>query len=131
VEIWIDVVVSAQRLGKKQILTQDDVKLARRDIGGLAKRFFADTNSVAGKEILSTIAKDIVIQDWMVRLPPEASKNEEVSILAENENLKVTARGLALEDGYKGDKIKVRNLDSNKEIKAVVSGSGEVTVELK
>ncbi len=131
VEVWMNVVVASQRLGKKQLLKEGDLQLSRRDIGGISKRFFVDPDGVLGKEMISSVPKDAVIQEWMVRVPPEVSKNDDVSIVAENEGLKVTARGLALEDGYKGEKIKVRNVDSNKEFKAAVVGSGEVSVDIR
>ena len=131
VEIWLDVVVAAQKIAKRQVISEADIKLAKRDIGSLSKRYFVSPEAVAGNEILSSIAKDTVIQDWMVRIPPQVSKNDEVVISVKGENITATARGLALEDGYRGERVKVRNLDTNKEIRAVVVGSDEVSVELK
>ncbi len=131
VEVWTDVVVASKRLSKKSVLGATDVRMAKQDIGGLSKGFFFDTSTVLGKEMIASVPDGTVLIDWMLRIPPMVSRNEEVTIVAQTDNMRAEAKGLALADGYKGDKIKVRNLDTNKEIKAEVRSSSEVYVELK
>jgi len=131
VEIWLDVVAAGRPLKKKQRLTKDDLKLLNKDIGNLSKRFFSDIDALIGKEMVSSIYRDGVILDWMVRTPPTISKNEDVTIFVELSGVSATAKGVALEDGNMGDLIKVKNLDTKKEIKATVTGTNEVKVDLK
>ena len=43
--------------------------------------------------------------------------------------IRLTARGRALENGGKGDVVKIRNIKSNKHVEAVVIGAGRVTID--
>ena len=58
------------------------------------------------------------------------SKNDQVTLVADLPSISVTAVGIALDDGYVGDKIKVRNKDTNREVKGKISAAGEVVVEM-
>ena len=131
VEVWMDIVVASKKLSKKTLITEDDVKLASKDVGGLPKRFFLDESKVIGKELVSSIGEGIVLQDWMVRVPPLVSKGGEVELMAAVGDLSATASGIAMEDGYLGDKVKVRNVDTKREVSGMVSSTGEVSVEIK
>jgi len=130
VEVWKEIVVTGERIGKKDVISSDDVALARRDVGLLQSKYFEKLEDVVGKQALSLIPAGNVVQDWMLRVPPDVEKSEEIIIVAEMPTLKATARGVALEDGYEGDSIKVQNLDTKKELRAEVVGSGKVRVEL-
>ncbi len=131
VQIWMDIVVASKKIDKLQVLTGDNIKLSKKNVGVLPQRFFLDVNDVLGKQIVSSLSSGTVILDWMVRSLPMISKGEDVMITAKNGALTVTARGTALQDGYCGDKIKVKNSDTKKEIKAIVVSTGEVLVNLK
>jgi flagella basal body P-ring formation protein FlgA len=130
VEVWKDIVVTSQRLSRGAVISAGDILLSKKDVGLIPLRYFVDQKDIIGKEIVSSISGGIVIQDWMVRVPPAVKKNEDVTIIAELPTLMVTAKGTALEDGYEGDNIKVRNNDTKKELRAVVLKDGKVQVNL-
>lgn len=131
VEAWMDIVVSSKKLSKKTILGDADLKLSSLDVSTLPKTFHLSFRDILGKELLSSISSGVVIYDWMVRIPPTIAKNDQVTIVAESPSFRATATGIALEDGYVGKKIKVRNIDTKKEIKATVASSCEVRIDLE
>lgn len=130
VRVVMDVVVAAKKLGKQKILAEDDLAISRQDIGPLPKTFFTARGDAVGKQLLSSLSTGTVILDWMLRVPPIVSKSDEVEIVVESDSLTVSARGVALEDGYKGDRIKVKNADTKKEVKATVVEAHLVKVEI-
>jgi flagella basal body P-ring formation protein FlgA len=57
------------------------------------------------------------------------ARNSTVTIVLQTGYLRLTAQGKAIEDGAKGDTIRVTNLQSKKTIEAVVAGPDFVTVQ--
>ncbi|MBZ4643715.1 MAG: hypothetical protein JG767_1324 [Deferribacteraceae bacterium] len=59
---------------------------------------------------------------------PDILKGERVKILYKNENISVSTSGEALEDGYIGEKLQVKNSMSDKALIAVYKGNGVAVV---
>ncbi|MCD4823815.1 MAG: flagellar basal body P-ring formation chaperone FlgA [Phycisphaerae bacterium] len=75
------------------------------------------------------IAKGAVISPNMLKAAKpviRVKRNEAVLIAIRGKGWKITTRGVALQNGKIGDKIRVRNIDSKKIIIAKVDKSGEV-----
>ncbi len=70
-----------------------------------------------------------VFRTDIVERPPMVKRNDRVSIVAESEALRITAAGEVKESGCRGDRVKVVNLNSNKEIIARVLDPQTVRVE--
>ena len=60
--------------------------------------------------------------DWVI------INGDEIEILQSGSTITVSARGKALQNGQKGEKIKVRNLSSNKNLVAWVINEKKVTI---
>jgi flagella basal body P-ring formation protein FlgA len=63
-----------------------------------------------------------------LQAPKLVSRRDMVTIVFSNGGMLLTAKGRALQNGAKGDIIRVVNGNSNRSIEAVVSGDKEVTV---
>ncbi|MBU4001031.1 MAG: flagella basal body P-ring formation protein FlgA, partial [Proteobacteria bacterium] len=55
-------------------------------------------------------------------------KNDVISMVAETNSFKIVTLGEAIEKGHKGERIKVKNLDSNNEVYGWVIDSKSVKV---
>jgi flagellar basal body P-ring formation protein FlgA len=62
-------------------------------------------------------------------MPPMVKRNDRVSIVAESGSLRITAMGEVRESASRGERVKVVNLGSNKEIFARVVDPKTVQVE--
>jgi flagella basal body P-ring formation protein FlgA len=49
-------------------------------------------------------------------------RGEQLILSAASTSYSIETTAVALQDGYYGDQIKLRNIDSNQELRAVVSG---------
>jgi hypothetical protein len=99
------------------IVSCDGKELANREVR------FAQSPRNASKAAAAAAAKPAVAAET----PKVVFRNQPVAIEVEMPGLKVTAAGLPLEDGRAGQCIKVRNLDSKRDIIARVRPDGTVS----
>jgi flagellar basal body P-ring formation protein FlgA len=124
-----DVVVVRKPLDRNQTIEKDDVTVASMDMADLPSNYISAPEDVVGKKTLRTMNPKEVFRTDIVELPPMVRRNDRVSIVAESESLRITAVGEVKESGGKGDRVKVVNLNSNKEIFARVLDPKTVRVE--
>lgn len=93
---------------------QHDMVLHAEDMIGLTPRRMA----MAGKPLRS---RDL-------QAPRLVERGDKVTIILQNEQMYLTTEGKALQNGAKGDTVRVVNTGSNRSIDALVSGSRTVTV---
>lgn len=91
-----------------------DVFLKGEDMIGLTPRRIA----LAGKPM----------RDNDLMAPQVVERGEFVTMVFANNGLSLTAKGKALQNGAKGDNVRVVNTSSNKTIEGIVTGDREVTV---
>ena len=65
----------------------------------------------------------------MLTAPDLIKRGDEVVILAQKDGVSASMKGIALEDGSQGKKIRIQNSISGKEIRARVSGPGQVMTD--
>lgn len=94
---------------------QHDVIMNEEQLIGLTPRRIAH----AGKFILN----------GTLHRPQIVSRGEPITIEFTQGILTLTAKGRALEDGAKGDMIRVKNMDSSRTVDAIVTASNQVTVK--
>jgi len=130
---WVDifgpVVCTCRHLKKGEILKEDDVYLARKNISHLPSNILTDMRKVIGLMAKHHLKADTCLKKWMLERPPIVNKGDIVTILAESSGLKVTVPGRVLEKGYPGEFIKVQNAMSQRAIFARVVSSQTVTVD--
>jgi flagella basal body P-ring formation protein FlgA len=130
---WVDVfesVVCARRNFKKgDTIQKDDFYVARKNISHLSSKTVTDIGKVVGLMVRHTIKKDSCIKEWMLEKPLIVKRGDMITILAESENLKVTAPGRVLVKGHMGELIRVQNAMSKKIIYARVINNSTVNVD--
>lgn len=122
------VVVLARSIARGAVITADDLTLgpagARAPDG-----IFTDPADVIGRRTRAALGegKPVLLRQlepvWLV------AAGNPVVLLAAAGGLSVSAPAQALEDGGMGDVIRVVNLSSQKEVKAVVTGPNSVTAQ--
>lgn len=129
VEIIKDVVVAKRTLKRGIVIEKSDLSLEPRDISRIS-HYYSSLDNLLGMETTTIIPSGRAVKEAMVREKPVIAKYDEVDIVVNIANLKVKARGKALQDGYTGKKIKVQNLITKKYLEAIVLNSSEVKVEV-
>jgi flagella basal body P-ring formation protein FlgA len=129
IEVETDAVVVQKPLNRNQTIENDDVHVVSMDMADLPSNYVSRLEDVVGKKTLRAMNPKEVFRTDIVELPPMVKRNDRVSIVAESESLRITAVGEVKESGCRGDRVKVVNLNSNKEIFARVLDSKTVRVE--
>jgi flagella basal body P-ring formation protein FlgA len=129
VSVFDKIVVAKKRMKKGDIIGTVEAVVEERDIAALNQTVIRDIGTVLGKEAKTFIPLENPIYDWMVKEKNYIKKNAKIKIILSSSDISVEVRGEALQDGMLGEKIKIKNLTSGKEIEGYVSGTDEVKVE--
>lgn len=123
-------IISKQKIFRNQIITEDDVVQIRKITDFRAKNNFSEIEDVIGKKATRLIDVNKPITADMVAEIPLLEKGDRVSIRVSSDGLIISALGEVLSNGYIGESVKVRNIDSGKIIRAIVLSKQEVKVDI-
>lgn len=123
-----NVVCARRDLDRKTILSMNDLKIEYRAISQLGDNLVLDPAVAVGKQLKRSLKAGALLLDRLLKEAVIVKRGDLVTILAESENLRITAPGEAKTAGSKGEVIKVKNLMSRKLIFARVKSSSMVTI---
>ena len=126
IDIFRPVAAAHRQIKKGETLAETDVEMLEKNISNYPGSVLFDGSSAVGRETKVMIPKGTVLLEWMLRDVPAVKEGDIVDLIKTAGSVRVQTNALALEDGYKGKMIKVRNLDTEKIIHAKVTGSKEV-----
>ncbi len=123
-----EVVRAVRPIRRGDLVQPEDVSLVRVNSTSRRHQALRDMDRAVGMRALRSIRPGQTLTARMVEDPPVIRKGSPVTIVAENEILRISTLGEALEDGRSGERIRVRNLRSGKEILSTVQGPERVSV---
>jgi len=129
IKIFKEVVVTQKPLGRYRTITQDDVYMQKMDITNLPNDIITNYKDVLGKRARRNIWAKVVLRAEYIEYPPLVKRGDTVLIIAESENMKITALGEVRKSGRRGERVKVINLNSNKRIFARIIDENTVKVD--
>lgn len=126
--LQVPVLVRQMRRGAK--ISRNDVNLIeiRRDEAPAG--IISEESEIIGKSPRRLLRQGVPVRSADLREPVIVSRGKIVTIVLRAKNMLLTARGRALDDGAKGDVIRIRNNRSNSTIEGIVTAPGRVTVEM-
>lgn len=123
------VVVAKTALARAQLITEEVVALEDMNITALPATVITRIEEVTGKRTRRAVLPRQPLSSDLVELPPLLTQGDVVTITAESAGLRVSALGQVKEKGRRGERIRVLNVDSKKEIYALVVDGSTVRVE--
>jgi flagella basal body P-ring formation protein FlgA len=126
----LPVVVAANEMHRGALISRDDIKLEKRDISRLHRGYLENLDQATGKKVKQTIRSNQIITPSRITLPRAIKRNSRVTILASSDIIQVRMVGIALENGSIGERIRIRNQSSKREIDAKVIAPGVVQVAM-
>ncbi|AZF12178.1 Flagellar basal-body P-ring formation protein FlgA [Pseudomonas sp. R2-37-08W] len=130
VKLFRDVVVVARPLKRTGIIGYDDVVLRERDISLINQGYLTSLDQAIGQRLTRPMVTDQVITLVHLEQAEVIRKGDQVVISASSGGLNVRMPGEALSNGGMSEQIRVKNLNSNRVIKARVTAPGQVEVAL-
>lgn len=124
------VLVAKRALIKGRPVTSSDIYQTEMDTQKLKQGYFTDKSELIGLVCKHDIPPDSPFNPYNIELAKLVHKGEQVTIVANNDNLTISMDGIALNEGVLGETVKVKNLSSKRTIEAQVSGKKNVRVVL-
>lgn len=128
VNLYRQVIVAARGMDALEIITDGSLRYERMDIGHLPAGFFTDKNKILGLMARRQITPGMVVTNSIVIKPILIKRGSIVNLVARIGNMEVIATGQAMQDGYEGQLIRIKNSNSNKIVLGKVVDGDKVQV---
>lgn len=126
----ISVPTLRRALGPGDVVRKEDIELARLREDRVRPDVILSPERLIGMSPRQRLRPGEPVRDGDVRPQVLVERNATVTVMLQKGSMTLTVQGRALEDGAKGDTIRVTNLQSKKTIEALVSGPDFLTVDL-
>jgi flagella basal body P-ring formation protein FlgA len=128
VELYQDVVHTTRALKRNEILTDGDIQLLRANIAAHPDRYVLQKDQVVGKRLLCNIGYNQPVGPRDLENPPLIKRGDPVTIFFHQDGVRLSTRGEAKGNGGEGERIRIKNIDSKKDILCRVVDSQTVEV---
>jgi len=128
VEAYEEIVVASRQLLKNRPITEDDVFLARTEIGKIPIGAVRDPKEIVGKVVNRSIGQNLPILHRHIAGTKFVKRGRMVTIIAESNGMRVSAMGETRENAYIDDVVKVTNLESKKTVTGILIDENTVRV---
>jgi flagella basal body P-ring formation protein FlgA len=122
------VVIANVALLPRAPLADTAVRMESRPSTEVPADALTDASGVADLEAIVPLAAGEVLTTRSVRPRLLIRRGETVTLLVEGRGFSITAQGRAVEDGRRGDTVRVANLSSRREVLGTVDAAGVVRV---
>ena len=120
VDDWREVPVPTRQLERGMLVAPEDVQLVRLNLLQQPADIISNINDMIGKRAKARIVPGETVRRAMLDIPPVISKGSKVNVVYKRGALSATLVGIAVDDGFEGGKIRIRNEASKKVIDAKV-----------
>ena len=122
------VLVPKRRLQQGESLRADLFIKEEKLLTNAPKDYVSSTKELKNKVLTRSLGPRQTLKRDMLAAPELVQRWQEVKIIAEVGGVVVSTRGKALENGRRGDIIRVKNISSNKKVDAKVVAPNQVKV---
>ena len=124
------IVFSNKSLLKGHIIKKSDLELAnaKKNVG---PGIFNTIEDLVGRKLKQNVSLGFPIRSRHLHLEWVINKGDKIDIIQSAGGINISASGVALENGQKGEKIKVMNLSSEKNLVAWVINEKKVSIKAK
>lgn len=130
VRLFRPVAVVKAPLKRDSIVGAEDIAMIEQDIGLLNRGYVSDPAQAIGKKLTRPAQVDQVLTPAQLQQAESVRRGDQVVIAARSGGINVRMQGEALSGGTLGQQISVRNLSSQRVVRARVIGPGQVEVEM-
>jgi flagellar basal body P-ring formation protein FlgA len=123
-----EVLKTTRKINTGEVIGREDVVVIEERDLRIRENVLTDLDQVVGKRASRSLQEGQLLTSRMIEEPPLVQKGDRVVIGAENQRIRITAWGRALEDGRGGEQVKVVNMSSGREIFGTVVSPGHVSV---
>jgi len=128
VEVLAEMLFAVRQIGYGHVLTAGDLVLRKHDIAAIQGRYLSRIEDAVGKKARMTLRANVPVRSDQIQTVPIIKAGQMVTIVAENERMRITVTGKARGAGAVGDTIIVQNLSSLKQFPARIVNAETVRI---
>ena len=129
VDLYQKVVVADRYLKRHQEIQAGDLRVMPVNIQQLPPDAVTNPAEILGKRMIVNLNGREPIRASLLEVPPLVKKGDVVNVILERNSLRISCLGEIKETGRKGDRVKLVNLGSKKELFGRVVDAGTVQVD--
>ncbi len=128
INLYQNVLVLSQPIRRGNIFSKDMFKIEKKDVSILRPGFIIDSLDIINKQATRNLNFDTVLNKNHYTEPKLIKRGDNVVISLKSQNLNISMDGIAVSDGVKGQKIRVKNIKSQQIVQAIVEKQGQVVI---
>ena len=125
-EVWI----TRTAIARGTILDKNHVSLQRRDISKIVSQYMSSTQNPIGLMAKQPIRAGDIIKMTTLAKHKSVHRGDRVMVIARKNGLEIRTTATALTDAATGDRIRVRNLATKKELEGILHKDSTVYVNI-
>lgn len=124
------VIVLRHGVTRNTLLTENDITLEKLNINRLSSGYFDDIEQIRGQVLTQNLSKGAVLTKHHLKRPMAINRGQTVTLIAKNAAIEVRAEGKAMSKGAIGERIKVKNMKTQRIVEGVIINKHLINVNL-
>ncbi len=130
IKTFQNIITSNERLARQQVLAPGHLKINRLETTHISDKIFTSIDGLVGLRTKRIINTGEIITNKQVELLPLVNRGKKMDIYFQRGALEIILRGVSRQDGYLGDKIRIKCLETNKIFTGQIIDANTVIVNL-
>jgi flagella basal body P-ring formation protein FlgA len=130
IRIMADLLVPEQNIKRHTILDANMFVLKRFDVTSIRENMLSDARQMVDCRAKQNLTADRYVSLSRIEKIPDVENRQQVTILGSSGLFEIRAKGTALQNGYVGETIKVKNVDSRKILMGKVIAPGVIEISI-
>jgi len=127
---YMNVLTAKHSLPSGSTLQASDLKVSLQDVSQISGGYFTNVDQMTHMVLRRAIKPGRIFSPAMLKPKRLVNQGDEVMVLAETGNLSIRVKGKALMNGFLGQRIRVKNVNSRRVFQATVVSNGLVKVNM-
>lgn len=129
IAVFGDTAVASHSLERGSLIQPGDFHFVRQNLNQIGANYVDPAAVIVGQELKRSLREGETLRLSYLELPKIVQRGDRVTLEAQALGLNVAAPGLAMANGKIGERIQVKNAQSNKIVDALVIAPGRVRVK--
>lgn len=130
VALFRPMAVASRNLQRGDVIENSDISIETVNTSQLRQGYLQDNHNILGKELQRPLNKGEAFRSSLLNSPMVIKRGDEVSIEVQAGLIAVTSSGTAMANGRVGQRIRVRNSQSDRIVSAEVVDAGKVKTSI-
>lgn len=131
ISLWTEVVVASRTLERDEVLTTDMLNRKNLELSQIKHGLEFNTDALIGLKVRRRIQADQPVARHLLMNAYLVEQGSHVTIQVQQAGFQASVKGVALENGQAGQRIKVRNLTSGVVVEGIVTAENLVETDRK